>query len=56
MLLAMPVGLQEIPSFVTSPDHVAAPKYTPLTRQLKNVSIKDVEEWERKIMEDPKVR
>jgi hypothetical protein len=33
-----------------------APKYTPLSRQTKNVSTKDVDEWERKIMEDPKVK
>ena len=35
---------------------VPAPRYTPLTRQVKTISTKDAEEWEKKIMEDPKVR
>jgi hypothetical protein len=37
-------------------DVVIAPRYTPLSRQVKTISTKDAEEWEKKIMEDPKVR
>lgn len=37
-------------------DVVTAPRYTPLSRQVKTISTKDAEEWEKKVMEDPKVR
>ncbi|KAL1652424.1 bleomycin hydrolase [Didymella pomorum] len=39
--------------------HVAGevpPRYTPLSRQVKTISTKDAEEWEKKVMEDPKAR
>jgi hypothetical protein len=37
-------------------DVATAPRYTPLSRQVKTISTKDAEEWEKKVMEDPKVR
>lgn len=39
-----------------SSNYVPAPKYAPLTKHEKTISTRDAEEWEKKIMEDPKVR
>lgn len=52
----MPVSSFVVTILKTCPNRSTATRYTQLSRQLKNVSIKDVEEWEKKMMEDPKVR
>lgn len=33
----------------------AAPKYTPLARSQQDISAADIGQWEKELMEDPKV-
>ena len=56
MLPPILVGFHTFRVSKASSKRTAAHKYTLLSRQLKNVSTKDTEEWEREIMSDPKVR
>jgi bleomycin hydrolase len=35
--------------------HTRAPRYTPITRHQQDVSATTVEQWEKELMDDPKV-